>query len=157
MPFEIWTIGKTRESYLQAGVDEYARRVGRYLAVQAVTVPDPRNAAKLDPATLRQAEARAVLDRLQPKDFLILLDERGKTFTSREFAAFLESRLQDSGRRTVFLIGGAWGFDGSLRERCQAQVSLSPMTFSHQLVRLIFWEQLYRAVAIINGLPYHND
>ncbi|MCP4121892.1 MAG: 23S rRNA (pseudouridine(1915)-N(3))-methyltransferase RlmH [Bacteroidetes bacterium] len=157
MAFELWMIGKTKEAYLQTGIDAYTRLVSRYLKIESAILPDPKHAAKLDVQRLKKEEASQVLKKLKPSDYLILLHEHGKNPTSRQFASVLENRMNDSGRRTIFLIGGAYGFDASLLQRSNQKLSLSNMTFSHQLIRLIFWEQLYRGVAIINRLPYHND
>ncbi len=157
MSLHFWMIGKTKESYLQSGMDEYQKRVLRYTKMEQLVIPDVKNAAKLPVSDLKKQEAQLVLKQLQPNDFLILLDENGQQFSSRDFAKLIEGKLNQSAHRTIFLIGGAFGFDDSLYEKCQLKISLSKMTFSHQLIRLIFWEQLYRAFSILHGLPYHND
>lgn len=157
MSLHFWMIGKTKEKYLQTGILEYTKRVSRYIKIDEFIIPDIKNAAKLPVKDLKKQEAELVLKMLQPSDYLILLDENGKQFSSRRFAKQIQNRLNNSGQRTIFLIGGAFGFDESLYQRSNLKLSISEMTFSHQLIRLIFWEQLYRAISIINGLPYHND
>jgi 23S rRNA (pseudouridine1915-N3)-methyltransferase len=156
MGLEIWTIGKTKESYLKEGIANYEKRLGRHIKIRTLELPDIKRAAGLRPAVVKEREAAVIQGRLDPKDHLVLLDEKGKTMASREFASFIDSRLQSSSQRTVFLIGGAYGFHPSVYDIADSVLSLSEMTFSHQLVRLIFWEQLYRAISILRGLPYHN-
>lgn len=121
---------------------------------QTVIIPDVKN---LTGSQLLQREAKLVLEKLKPEDHLILLDERGKSFSSVEFARMIEDKQMQGIKKIVFLIGGAYGFDQSLYDRANGMLSLSRMTFSHQLIRLIFLEQLYRAHTIIKGLPYHHE
>ena len=106
---------------------------------------------------MRQEESKLILSKLLPEDYLVLLDERGQQFTSMAFAKWMEHRLTDSRRRMVFLIGGAFGFSQEVYQRANAQISLSTLTFSHQMVRLFFLEQLYRAMTILKGENYHNE
>jgi 23S rRNA (pseudouridine1915-N3)-methyltransferase len=156
MKIEVWAIGKTSESYLESGIAIFEKRLGHYLPFTWLILP----AAKVkttDGQLLRQEEAKLVLSKLQSDDYLVLLDERGQQYSSMEFARWMEQRLSDSRRRMVFLIGGAFGFTPELYARAQAQVSLSKMTFSHQMVRLFFLEQLYRAMTILKGESYHNE
>lgn len=157
MSIQFWMIGKTKEKYLQSGIEEYKKRVSRYLKVDSVVIPDIKNASKLPVNELKKQEGSSILEKLSSQDYLILLDETGNSYHSRGFAKLIEKQLTNSTTNTIFLIGGAFGFDEAVYQRANAKLSLSEMTFSHQLVRLIFWEQLYRAIAINNGLPYHND
>ncbi|MEZ5007400.1 MAG: 23S rRNA (pseudouridine(1915)-N(3))-methyltransferase RlmH [Chitinophagales bacterium] len=157
MAIQFWMIGKTKEKYIQQGIDEYKKRISRYLKVESVVIPDIKNASKLPVNELKKQEGLSILEKLTPQDYLILLDENGKDYSSRGFAKLLEKQLSNSTTNTIFLIGGAFGFDEAVYQRANSKLSLSSMTFSHQLIRLIFWEQLYRAVAINNSLPYHND
>ncbi len=149
-------IGKTAERYLQQGEAVYQKRLGHYLPIAFETVPDVRGGGKLPVEQLREREAEAVLTRLQSTDRLILLDEGGEQFTSEEFAAWLDRELQRPARRLVFLVGGAFGFAPLLHHRADANLSLSRMTFSHQMVRLFLTEQLYRAMTILRNEKYHN-
>ncbi len=157
MKVALWMIGKTADAYLETGIAVYAQRLKHYLPFSIEVVPDVLQGSKLHPEQLKEREAEAVLDRLKKEDVLILLDERGQTFTSEAFARFLEQRLNTSGKRLIFLIGGAYGFADALYARANGQVALSAMTFSHQMVRLFFVEQLYRAMTILRNEPYHNN
>jgi 23S rRNA (pseudouridine1915-N3)-methyltransferase len=157
MKTELWQIGKTAFPYLEEGVRIYESRLQRYLPFQIETIPDVKNAQNLPPAQLKSREGELVLARLKNDDFLILLDERGKSYTSVEWAQFLEKELMGSHKRIVFLIGGAFGFSQEIYQRANAKVSLSSMTFSHQMIRVFFLEQLYRAMTILRNEPYHNQ
>ncbi len=157
MKIELWVIGKTNEPYLAEGIDIYTKRLRHYVPFEMITLPDIKNAGKLSNEQLKAKEAEMVLKKLKPEDFLILLDERGRNFTSKEFAIFLENKLQLPGKKLVFLVGGAYGFESALYDRAKAKLSLSKMTFSHQMVRLFFVEQIYRAMTILRNEPYHNS
>ena len=148
-------IGKTKFTYLQEGIHDYHKRILHYIDFKEITVPDLRNAGKLNIAEIKKKEGEKVMKLLRKTDFLILLDERGKQFNSEEFSGIIQKSI-NSGRDIVFLIGGAYGFSDGIYSRTNDQVSLSKMTFSHQIVRLIFAEQLYRAMTIIRGEPYHH-
>jgi 23S rRNA (pseudouridine1915-N3)-methyltransferase len=156
MKTELWAIGKTNESYLEQGIAIYQKRLGHYLRFDVVIWPDIKKAGKLSPDQLKAKEAELILDKLKAGDYLVLLDEKGKTFSSEGLAAFLNQQLQMSHKRIIFLIGGAFGFAPSLYQRANIKLSLSKMTFSHQMVRLFFIEQLYRAMTILNNEKYHN-
>ncbi|MBK7870124.1 MAG: 23S rRNA (pseudouridine(1915)-N(3))-methyltransferase RlmH [Saprospiraceae bacterium] len=157
MKIEFWVIGKTNEEYLEEGIAIYLQRLRHYVPFEMIVISDVKNAGKLSGEELKIKESEIVLNRLKKEDFLILLDERGKMQTSEEFARFLEQKLQLSSKKLVFLVGGAYGFSKALYERADAQLSLSKMTFSHQMVRLFFVEQLYRAMTILKNEPYHNS
>lgn len=156
MKVHFWAIGKTNEAYLSTGIDVYARRLQHYLPFDMEVLPDIRQAKNLSPEQLKQKEGEALLSRLKNDDLLILLDENGKSFTSVDFAAFLERQLQLPYRRLIFQVGGAFGFSEAVYQRANAKLALSKMTFSHQMVRLFFLEQLYRAMTILRNEPYHN-
>lgn len=157
MKVEFWMIGKTAFPYLDEGMALYEKRLGHYLSFQSVVIPDLKNAGNLSSELVKQKEGEALISRLKKEDFLVLLDERGKQLTSVEFSVFLEQKFQHSTKRMVFLVGGAWGFSQEIYERADYQLSLSKMTFSHQMVRLFFLEQLYRAMTIQRGESYHNE
>lgn len=156
MNIKVLSIGKTKEAYILQGAQIYSKRISRYLPFEWVELPDVRHSNKLDANTLKEKEAEAYMKQLQPNDFVVLLDERGKTMDSIEFAGFIESRMIGSVKTLVFIIGGAYGFGEPLKTRSNMLLRLSSMTFSHQIIRLIFLEQLYRAFTIIKGEPYHN-
>lgn len=156
MKVEVWAIGKTAETYLETGIDLYAKRLRHYLPFAWVVWPDVKGKMS-DPAQLKQAEGQLLLSKLQPDDFVVLLDERGMEYTSVGLARWLEHRLHQSARRMVFIVGGAFGFSEAMYARANAQWALSQLTFSHQMVRLFLLEQLYRAMTILRNEPYHNE
>ena len=156
MKVELWVIGKTNEDFLKEGIALYVKRLSHYLPFQMVVIPDVKTSKGTKPAQLKSKEGAAILQKLKSEDLLILLDEKGKTFGSVAFAHYLEQLLMRPGRRLIFLVGGAYGFSAELYQRAQGKLSLSEMTFSHQMVRLFFLEQLYRAMTILRNEPYHN-
>lgn len=156
MKVEVWAIGKTTEAYLQNGISLYEKRLSHYLPFAWQVLPTPKTKNN-DPQHLKQLEGQAILEKLRSDDYLVLLDERGQQLSSVELAQWLQQRLQAPARRLIFLIGGAYGFSPDLYARAQAQLSLSRLTFSHQMVRLFLLEQLYRAMTILRNEPYHNE
>jgi 23S rRNA (pseudouridine1915-N3)-methyltransferase len=157
MKILVLAIGKTDEAYLDEGMKKYLKRLVRYTKVEFKILPDPANRKSLTPDLQKKAESELILAALERSDELILLDENGNSFGSRAFASWLEKKALDSVKRMVFVVGGPYGFSDELKTRATSLISLSGMTFSHQLVRLIFFEQLYRAFTIIKGEPYHHD
>lgn len=156
MEITLLTVGKTGISYIKEGIAEYCKRLSRYIPYSIIELPDARK-GRLSEAEQKEAEADLILKSLNDTDHVVLLDERGREYTSREFAAWLE-RIMSSGRkRTVFVVGGPYGFSRRIYERADGKISLSKMTFNHEMVRLFFTEQIYRGIAILNGLPYHHD
>lgn len=149
-------VGKTADKLYAHAIDDYAGRIGHYMPFDIITVAEPRNTRSLSEQQQKEAEGQLLLKHLQPGDTLVLLDERGKEMRSTEFAMWL-SHQQAVTRRLVFVIGGPYGFSDALYKRSSQLISLSRMTFSHQMVRLIFAEQLYRACTIIKGEPYHHE
>ncbi|MCP3930694.1 MAG: 23S rRNA (pseudouridine(1915)-N(3))-methyltransferase RlmH [Bacteroidetes bacterium] len=157
MKVEFWYIGKTNASYLQEGMDVYIKRLKHYLPFRELVIPNiKRNKKSTDTSLLKKREGEKILNALSSDDFLVILDEKGKSFSSKAFATFLDHKLQLSHRRLIFLVGGAFGFSQEIYQRANASLSLSAMTYSHQLIRLIFLEQLYRAMTILRNEPYHN-
>jgi len=148
--------GKTRFSYLQEGISDYQNRLKHYINFEEITLPDIKNAKSLIFAEIKRKEGEQLLKLIDKSAFLILLDEKGKQSGSEEFAEFIRKSM-NSGRDIVLVIGGAFGFSEDVYNRANDKISLSKMTFSHQLVRLIFAEQLYRAMTIIKGEPYHHS
>lgn len=153
----VYTVGKTSEAYLREGIGIYEKRLRHYLPVSFEVIPDVKNAGKLSPEQLKAREGEAILGRLRNDDGLILLDERGKQFGSVAFAGWLDQQLQRPYKRLVFVVGGAFGFADEVYARANGKLSLSPMTFSHQMIRLFFAEQLYRGMTILRGEKYHNE
>lgn len=155
MKIELWAIGKTSEKYLETGIDIFEKRLRNYLPFTFVIFPDVKIKYS-DPAQLKAEEGKNLLAKLAVDDYLVLLDERGLEFNSVAFAGWMERRLSSSGRKMVFLIGGAFGFSPDVYARANEKIALSKMTFSHQMVRLFFLEQLYRSMTILKNEPYHN-
>lgn len=156
MKIEFWTIGKTNETYLKEGMAIFEKRIKRYLKLESVLITDLKNAKNLKPTQVKLKEGEKCLAKLKNGDYLILLDEKGKQFTSVKFAKFFEQQLNQSHHRIIFLVGGAYGFSEAIYKRANYKIALSEMTFSHQMVRLFFLEQFYRAMTILRNEPYHN-
>ncbi len=157
MDIILLTIGKTGISYVKEGIEEYCKRLRRFVNYKIEELPDAKKAGKISEAEQKEAEGSQILRQLSDSDYVVLLDERGKEYTSREFAAYLE-RLMSSGRkRLVFVVGGPYGFSKSVYDRADGKLSLSKMTFNHEMVRLFFTEQIYRGISILHNLPYHHD
>ena len=156
MKTELWLIGKTSFPYLEEGMKLYEKRLSRYLTFQSIVLPEAKNAKKLPPEKLKIKEGEIVLKKLKSDDLLILLDERGRQYSSVDFSKHMEQKFQSGKKRLIFLVGGAWGFSDELYKRANEKMSLSKMTFSHQMIRLFFMEQLFRAMTIIRNEPYHN-
>ena len=150
-------IGKTADKYLEEGCGIYERRLKHYLSYETVLIPDIKNGGKLDSEQLKIKEGEQILQRLKNEDCLILLDERGKLYSSEQFAANMDQWFQAPYKRLVFQVGGAFGFSEAVYQRANYKLSLSAMTFSHQMIRLFFLEQLYRAMTILRNEPYHNS
>jgi 23S rRNA (pseudouridine1915-N3)-methyltransferase len=151
------TVGKTDDRSLEVLLDDFSRRVNRYVPFDLEAIPDIRSKGKHPTEVIRQREGAEVLRRLQPTDTIWLLDEKGREYTSRGFANHLQKCMNAGPRRLVLVIGGAYGHGQELRSRSHELISLSKMTFNHQVVRLMAVEQLYRAFSILRGDPYHND
>ena len=149
-------VGKTTNRHLQAGIDDYTERIGHYMPFDIVTIPELRTTRSLTTEQQKQQEGELILRQTVPADWVVLLDERGREPRSVELAAWLGQR-QQAARRLVFVIGGPYGFAPAVYGRANEQLSLSRLTFSHQMVRLVFVEQLYRACTIIKGEPYHHE
>lgn len=149
-------VGKTTNKHFQTCINDYVERIIHYMPFEVFTIPELKNTKSLSEEQQKQAEGELILKQLQPSDTVILLDERGQTFRSIEFARWL-SQKQQTARRLIFVIGGPYGFSNAIYQRANGQISLSKMTFSHQMIRLIFTEQVYRACTIIKGEPYHHE
>lgn len=151
------SIGKTNTEFVKVGINEYNKRIGRYIKYEWEELPDVKNAARLPKSNLKTEEGKLILKRLETGERLILLDEGGKKYSSVQFAKWLEQCVNLQAKDICFVIGGAYGFSDEVYERAEGKISLSAMTFNHQIIRLIFTEQLYRAFTIIRGEPYHHE
>ncbi len=156
MRIKLITTGLTSESYLIQGIKEYEKRLKRYVSFDIQDLNAVKNAAVLSHEELRMKEGEQLLAKIEPSDYLVLLDEKGQEFDSEGFSVFLQKKMNAGVRQAVFVVGGAFGFSEAVYSRANAQVSLSRMTFSHQMVRLFFVEQLYRAYTILRGEKYHH-
>lgn len=157
MKIEFWSIGKTSFKYLEEGIDLYKNRLRHYVPFRFEIISDVKKGGKLSNEQLCIKEGELVFNRLKPNDYLIILDEKGKMYNSKEFAGFIDKQFNYSRARLIFLVGGAYGFSEAIYKRANMQLSLSKMTFSHQMIRLFFLEQLYRAMTILKNEPYHNE
>ncbi len=156
MKILLLVIGKTDDDYLITGIKKYVGRLGHYVSFEMKEIPDIRNRKTLSEEQQKKSESFLLLSQFQAGDYIILLDENGKQFTSVDFSENLEKLMASGSKRIVFVIGGPYGFSQDVYAKANAKMSLSPMTFSHQMVRLIFVEQLYRAFTILKGEPYHH-
>lgn len=156
MKIQFWSVGKNNESFVDEGIKLFTKRISNYYPVDWQIISTPKNAAVLSDVDLKQKEGETILNLLKKDDYLILLDERGKTLTSEGVANFIQQRANESEKQLVFLIGGAFGVSKSVFERADYVWSLSPLVFPHQLVRLILSEQIYRGCSINRNEKYHH-
>ena len=157
MKIKIVCIGKTGKSFLIDGENEYLNRLKHYVSLERIEIPDIKNAKKLSFDQIKTLEGKEILNKISSGEQLILLDEKGKDFTSEKFADFIQQKFNQGGKGLVFVIGGAYGFSKEVYDRSDSLLSLSKMTFSHQMIRMIFFEQVYRAMTILKGEPYHHS
>ena len=158
MTITLLTVGKTDVKWVKEGLELYASRLAHYASFSVTEIPELKKVSALSQEQIKEKEGELILKQLEPGDILILLDEHGREYRSLEFARYLEKQLAaGGGKRIVFAVGGAYGFSEAVHARCQDKLSRSKMTFSHQMVRAIFAEQLYRAFTILKGEPYHHE
>jgi 23S rRNA (pseudouridine1915-N3)-methyltransferase len=157
MKIALIAVGKTTERYFSDAIDEYRNRLKHYLPFEMEIIPELKNTKNLSETQQKEKEGELILKQLQPGDYLVLLDERGREFSSMKFADYLEKKMHNVSRRLVFVIGGPYGFSEKVYEVAQEKLSVSKMTFSHQMIRMIFIEQIYRAMTILNNEPYHHE
>lgn len=157
MKITLLTVGQTEKNWIRDGLDLYVARLRHYIPFSVNEIPELKNVSALSREQIKKREGELILKTLKETDEVILLDEHGKEYGSVEWTGALEKRISASGKDMVFVIGGAYGFSDDVYKRCNAKISLSRMTFSHQMVRVIFAEQLYRAFTIMKGQPYHHE
>ena len=150
-------VGKTEDDYLKDGVSIFEKRLKHYLNYQTIVIPSLKNTKNFSADDFKNKEGEEILKQSVKADFLILLDEKGKSFRSIEFAAFLQKQMNTGIKTLMFVVGGAYGFSDKVYEKADLKISLSEMTFSHQMIRLLFSEQLYRAMSILKNEAYHNE
>ena len=157
MNIELIVIGKTDQQEVASLVEQYAKRVNHYCKFTVTTIADVKNTRNMAPSRQKQLEGEMILKLIGEGDWLVLMDERGRQFTSMEYADWLQKRMLSGVKRVAIVIGGPYGFSDEVYKRANEKISLSKMTFSHQIVRAIFAEQLYRAFTILNNEPYHHE
>lgn len=157
MKIVLLAIGKTDAKYFIEAIGEYQKRLEHYIPYEMQIIPDLKNTKSLTIDQQKEKEGELILKALQPGDYLVLLDERGKEYSSMQFASYIEKKTHTVNKRLVFVIGGPYGFSQSIYDKASEKLTLSRMTFSHQMIRLIFVEQLYRAMTILNNEPYHHE
>ena len=157
MKITFLTVGKTEDTYLKDGIEKYVKRLKHYTRLELIDLAELKNTKALTPDQQKTKEAEMILKKIVPTDYVILLDENGAELTSKQFANYLDKKAISATASLVFVVGGPYGFDETVYSRANDKVSLSRMTFSHQMVRLFFVEQLYRAFTFIKGEPYHHE
>lgn len=157
MKFVLLVVGKTIEKHYVTAIDDYTERCKHYASFDMEVIPELKNTKSLSADQQKEKEGELILKALQPGDAVVLLDEHGKEFRSVDFARWVEKKMQTVAKRLVFVIGGPYGFSPAVYQAASEKISLSKMTFSHQMIRIIFVEQLYRAFSILNNSPYHHE
>ena len=157
MKITFLTVGKTEDAYLKDGIEKYVKRLKHYTRLEIIDLAELKNTKALTAEQQKVKEAEMILKKISVTDFVILLDEKGEELSSQQFAAYLDKKAISAVVNLVFIVGGPYGFDESIYRRANDKLALSRMTFSHQMVRLFFIEQLYRAFTIIKGEPYHHE
>ena len=153
----VLAIGKTDESWVQEGIDKYSKRLRHYISFEFFVIPDLKNRKNLSESQQKEQEGKLILKHVHNTDTLILLDEKGKEFDSKSFSNFLQQKMNAGIKRLVFVIGGPYGFSNEAYNKATYKIALSRMTFSHQIIRPFFAEQVYRAFSILNNEPYHHQ
>lgn len=153
----ILNVGKVESEWLAKGISLFESRIEKYIRFSLITVPDIKNAKSLSKEAIKEEEGKGLLSHLSSSDFVVLMDEKGKEQTSREFSVWLQKQMNSGRKRVVLVVGGPYGFSKNLYTRADALLSLSKMTFTHEMAKLILTEQVYRAMTILRGEPYHHD
>ena len=157
MIIELAVIGKTSIGYLKQGIDEYIKRLKHYVPFEIKYIDDIKNTKNISEDQQKRTEGAKILSLLDKSDFVVLLDEHGKEYTSMQYSSYIQKRMLSGAKKVVFVIGGPYGFSQEVYDRANDKISFSKMTFNHEMIRLIFTEQLYRAYTIINHEPYHHE
>ena len=157
MKITLLMIGKTSFPFVKEGLEMYEKRLVHYISYKRIEIADLKKTSALSKGQIKDKEGDLILKHISSQDDLILLDEKGKSYSSIEWASYLEHKIVNSGKNITFVIGGAYGFSEKIYKRANSKLSFSRMTFSHQIIRLFFTEQIYRAFTIIKGEPYHNE
>lgn len=157
MKLKLIVIGKTQKSFLIDGENEYHKRLAKYILFEKIEIPDLKNAKNLSESQIKIEEGKLILAKLDKSTLLVLLDEKGKEYTSMQFSKWIQDEMNRSHKVITFVIGGAYGFSDEVYKLAHQKISLSKMTLSHQMIRMFFLEQVYRAFSILNHEPYHHE
>lgn len=157
MKISLLVIGKTDAHYFIDSIKEYQSRLEHYIPFEIIVIPDLKNTKNLNIDQQKEKEGELILKAIQPGDQIVLLDEHGKEYTSLQFSSYIEKKTHTVSKRLIFVVGGPYGFSEAVYNKATEKITLSKMTFSHQMIRLIFIEQLYRAMTILNNEPYHHE
>ncbi|MCM1369141.1 MAG: 23S rRNA (pseudouridine(1915)-N(3))-methyltransferase RlmH [Candidatus Amulumruptor caecigallinarius] len=157
MDFVLLTVGSTHIKFVNDGIGEYKSRLRRYIPFSLIELPDAKTGKTMSKELHKEKEGKLIISKLSASDRVVLLDERGTEFTSTGFASYIEKTMASGSKRLVFVVGGPYGFSDEVYSRANEKISLSRMTFNHEMVRIFFIEQLYRAMTIIRGEPYHHE
>ncbi len=157
MKIKIIAIGKTHKPFLVEGENEYLKRIKKYVAIEKIEIPDLKNAKKLTFSQIKEKEGKLLISKIEPHSLIVLLDEKGKEYTSMKFSIWMQDKMNRGYKNIIFLIGGAYGFSDEVYKIANEKIALSKMTFSHQMIRMLFTEQIYRAFTILNNEPYHHE
>lgn len=157
MKIHLWSVGKSNDTYVKEGIESFTKKISHYFNVQWTIIPTPKNSGMMSEMDLKKKEGETLLELINPSDVLVLLDEKGKQFTSETLAVFIQQKANESTKQLIFLIGGAFGVHESVYKRADHVWSLSQLVFPHQLVRLLLSEQIYRACTILRNEKYHHS
>lgn len=153
----ILSVGKVNTPWIQKGLELFESRINKYIKFSVLIIPDIKNTKSLSIENIKEEEGKSILSNLNPSDFVVLMDEKGKEFTSRCFSDWIQKQMNSGRKRLVLIIGGPYGFSSNLYSKADSLISLSKMTFTHEMAKLILTEQTYRALTILKGEPYHHD
>lgn len=153
----VLSVGKISSPWIMQGLELFESRIKKYIKFSTLIIPDIKNTKSLSKENIKEEEGKAILNNLQSSDFVVLMDERGKEFTSREFAEWFQKQMNSGKKRLVIIIGGPFGFSENVYTRTDFKIALSKMTFTHEMAKLVLTEQIYRSMTILKGEPYHHD
>lgn len=153
----VLSVGKISSPWIMQGLELFESRIKKYIKFSTLIIPDIKNTKSLSKENIKEEEGKAILNNLQSSDFVVLMDERGKEFTSREFAEWIQKQMNSGKKRLVIIIGGPFGFSENVYTRTDFKIALSKMTFTHEMAKLVLTEQIYRSMTILKGEPYHHD
>lgn len=157
MEISLISVGKVSLKWVEEALKQYEIRIPKYIKYSNRIIPDIKNSRNLNKESQKEEEGKLILSSITPSDFVVIMDERGNEFTSREFADFIQKQMNSGRKRLTFVVGGPYGFSEEIYQRADYKIALSKMTFTHEMARLILTEQIYRGLTILKGEPYHHD